>query len=138
LELNSAPENARCAKNRSQFWLRFEPNHSTKLYSPAIDWHRLWTFIKHICPSADLAQVFGGNVAIDWHRDASYGHSQAYLLALGQSTFEIELTGGEVQSIDLTGGEFLQFDCKLRHRATNVDPGRIGIEIWSAKIPLPC
>jgi hypothetical protein len=33
--------------------------------------------------SANLAQFFGGNVAINWLRDATYAHSTAWLLALG-------------------------------------------------------
>jgi hypothetical protein len=33
--------------------------------------------------SADLAQVFGGSVAINWHRDATSAHSTSWLLALG-------------------------------------------------------
>jgi hypothetical protein len=81
--------------------------------------------------------VFGGNVAINWHSDASYGHSKAWLLALGKSTFEIQDRWGETQSLKLTGGELLQFDCKCRHRAVDVDPQRIGIGIWQAKIPIP-
>jgi hypothetical protein len=135
---NSRPETAYCAKNRNQFWLQFEPNYSSGTYKTGITDDRLWRFIKRICPSADLAQVFGGNKAIDWHRDASYANSTAWLLALGRSTFEIELRSGELRSIALTGGEPIEFDCKNRHRATDVDPGRIGIGIWFNSFEQSC
>jgi hypothetical protein len=131
------PEQAYCAKGRENFWLQWEPNYASKTYAPGIIDERLWAFIKRIEPTADLAQVFYGNRAIDWHRDASYAHKEAWLLALGQSTFQIENRDGVIQSLNLFGGELLKFDCKLRHRATNVHADRIGIGIWTAKIPLP-
>lgn len=130
-------ETAYCATGREFFWLKAQPNYATRTYTPAIKDDRLWSYIKTICPRADLAQVFGGNKAIDWHRDAAYAHSTAWILALGKSTFQVELRSGEIQSFDLYGGELLEFDCKCSHRATNVDPSRIGIGIWQAKIAIP-
>ena len=137
LAAHAKPEAAYCATGREYFWLKAEPNYATKTYTPAIEDDRLWQYIKTICPRADLAQVFGGNKAIDWHRDAAYAHSTAWILALGKSTFQLESRSGDIQSIDLFGGEILQFDCKCKHRATDVDPQRIGIGIWQAKIPIP-
>jgi hypothetical protein len=137
LAARSQRETAVCARGRMNTWLQAQPNYADKTYSAAVTDDRLWTYLKRLCPSADLAQVFGGNVAIDWHRDAAYAHATAWLLALGTSTFEIEDRSGEIQSFKLTGGELLQFDCKCRHRAVDVDPQRIGIGIWQAKIPIP-
>lgn len=130
------PEQAYCAKGRQHFWLNAEPDYANKTYLPAQTDERLWSFIKQVCPKADLAQIFYGNTGIDWHRDATYAHSTAWLLSLGTSTFELETRSGEIQSFQLTGGELLQFDCKCLHRAIDVDPQRIGIGIWAAKIPI--
>ncbi len=68
---------------------------------------------------------------------SSYANQTAWLLALGSSTFEIQSENGGIASFDLLGGELLEFNCKLPHRATNVALDRIGIGIWTAKIPLP-
>jgi hypothetical protein len=136
-DAHAEAEKAYCAAGRDQFWLQWEPNYASKTYSAAVKDDRLWSFIKKIAPAADLAQIFYGNKAINWHRDASYAHTTASLLALGQSTFEIESRDGKITSLDLHGEELLEFDCKLRHRANNVHPDRIGIGMWAAKIPLP-
>ena len=101
LSTHGTPEKERCARDRQNFWLKAEPNYAEKTYFPAIENDRLWNYIKTICPRADLAQVFGGNKAIDWHRDAAYAHSTAWILALGKSTFQIEKRSGEFQSINL-------------------------------------
>jgi hypothetical protein len=148
LNSKAGVETAKCARGRQNLWLQAEPNYANGTYTSGVHDDRLWSFLQRLAPDADLAQVFGGNVAIDWHRDAAYAHSKAWLFALGKSTFQIEsreiksrsgeiITPSEVFSFDLTGGELLEFDCKCRHRATNVDPQRIGIGLWSAKIPLP-
>ena len=137
LSAHATPEKANCARDRQNFWLQAEPNYSDKTYSSGVTDDRLWKYIKTICPRADLAQVFGGNKAIDWHRDGSYAHSTAWILALGRSTFQLETRSGELQSVDLTAGEIIQFNCKCHHRATNVDVTRIGIGIWQAKIAIP-
>ena len=130
-------EQAFSALGRQQLWLRYEPDYQNGTYCDGIDDPRLWNFLKRLVPTADLAQVFGGNRGISFHRDAAYANSTAFLLSLGKSTFEIEARSGKLYSIDLVGGELLTFDCKCRHRAINVDPQRIGIGLWSAKIPLP-
>lgn len=137
LAANAGIETAKCARGRENFWLQATPNYSNGTYTAGVDDARLWSFLQRIAPAADLAQVFGGNRAIDWHRDAAYAHSKAWLFALGRSTFELETRSGEIISIDLNGGELIEFDCKCLHRACNVDPARIGIGLWSAKIPLP-
>jgi hypothetical protein len=136
-DTNAKPEMAYCATGREHFWLNAEPNYADKTYSPALTDNRLWIFIKKICPDADLAQIFYGNRGIDWHRDATYAASTAWLLSLGQSTFELETRSGKTESLQLAGGELIEFDCKCRHRAIDVHPGRIGIGIWKAKIKIP-
>lgn len=132
----ATPEKAVCARARQQFWLQAEPNYHTKTYTSAVRDDRLWTFIQKLVPTADLAQVIYGNRGIDWHRDAAYAMPKAWILALGKSTFEIEINGN-IRSLDLLGGELIEFDCKQRHRAINIHPERIAIGIWSAKIPIP-
>ena len=136
LDRHSTPEQAFSALGRQQLWLNFEPIYANGTYKAGITDDRLWSFLKRICPTAELAQVFGGNRGINFHRDAAYAKSTAYLLSLGKSTFELESRSGEIHTIDLSGGELLEFDCKCRHRAINVDPQRLGIGLWSAKIPL--
>jgi alkylated DNA repair dioxygenase AlkB len=136
LEIHGQPEQAKCARNRANFWLKAEPVYSTKTYVKAVEDDRLWTFIRRHCPEANLAQVFGGNVAIDWHRDAAFAESQAWLFSLGKSTFQTKTRDGEIKSLDLESGDLVKFDCKLLHRANNVQADRIGIGIWQAKLPI--
>ena len=54
-------EQAFSALGRQQLWLRYEPDYKNGTYCDGIDDPRLWNFLKRLVPTADLAQVFGGN-----------------------------------------------------------------------------
>lgn len=129
-------ETAKCARGRKQLWLEAKPIYSNRTYVSAIHDERLWSFVKRTFPDVDLAQVYFGNRGIDWHRDAAYANSQAYIINLGICTLQTKLNDGTLISHELTGGELIEFNSKLEHRCIDVHPERIGIGCWSAKIPI--
>lgn len=128
------PEKTTAALGRKQLWLEAEPDYGTGSYRPATTDPRLWAYIKKIWPQADLAQIYGGNRGIEWHRDAAYAAPDARIINLGPCTLQSD--HGEIVSLDLKGGEIIRFNSKLPHRCINPHPKRIGIGIWQAKIPI--
>jgi hypothetical protein len=138
LEKIAKPETAKCALGRRNFWLQAEQNYRTKKYTEAVSDKRLWQLCKRLDPRADLAQVYyaTGGIGINWHRDAAYCDRHGIILNLGTVRLETCLGDDSIVGLDLTGGEIIQFDTKLPHRSIPIDPQRIGIGIWQAKIPL--
>lgn len=131
---HATPERTQAGQGRLQLWLEKEPIYSQPgTYKTGIHDPRLWRLIQWIAPQADLAQVYGGNRGIDWHRDAAYAAPTAWILNLGPCTLESD--HGEIISLDLTGGEIIRFNCKVLHRCTNPHPQRIGIGIWQCREP---
>jgi hypothetical protein len=132
-------EKAQCAKGRYNLWLNAEPNYATRKYHRAITDDRLWSFIQKITDSSmTLAQIYFAieGKGIDWHRDAAYCNSNAYIVNLGKVRLETKLPSQEIISFDLSGGEVINFNAKFSHRAIPFDHDRIGIGVWSDKISL--
>lgn len=133
----ATPEQAKCAKDRLNFWLQAEPDYSSGKYRPAQSDRRLWEFCQRVYPEADLAQVYfaKGNKGIGWHRDARFCKSRAFIVNLGAVRLETQ-SKNDLTALDLVGGEIVEFDAKQMHRSIPVDEDRIGFAIWSAAIPI--
>ena len=134
--VHARPEQARCARGRLHFWLNWEPIYHNKAYVPGLRDQRLEQYLSALWPEYRLAQVYLGNRGIGWHRDASYASPDARILNLGCVTLQAK-EGDRLITLKLQGGELIQFNCKVLHRAIDVDSHRIGIGLWSNKIPFP-
>jgi hypothetical protein len=128
-------ELSRCALGRKQFWMPAEPNYKTRLYEPGKFDQRLWDFLKQVWPEFEICQVYGGNVGIGWHRDASYAMATARIFNMGTCQLETEING-QLHRLELSGGEVIEFNSKHRHRCVNPALDRYGIGMWRCKIPL--
>jgi hypothetical protein len=142
-DIHATPETAKCCRGRKNFWLQAEPNYSTRKYKFAVTDERLWQYIKSLVPESALAQVYfsEGMKGIDWHQDAAYAGSTAWILNLGNIKLQMRDKRNPsvvTHDLELKGGELVKFHCKnpYQHRAIPVDSNRIGIGIWTDAIPL--
>lgn len=136
------PDKSSYAPGRKVIWLHQEPTFGREpSYRKATEAQRLWTFLQRITSEHIHCALVAQGAGIDWHRDASYAASTAWILNLGPCTWEYclnrqatvsSLEAEQISRLNLQGGELLRFNCKHLHRAIAA-PDRIAIGIWQPK-----